>query len=46
MTTDFGPAKDPWLLNSVCAPCTVKPRGAGLSGRGHWLADFRALQKH
>jgi hypothetical protein len=45
MTTNFGPTKDPWLLNSVFAPYTVQPRANGLSGRGFWLADFKALQK-
>ncbi|KAB8192789.1 hypothetical protein FH608_025350 [Nonomuraea phyllanthi] len=45
MVKDFGPDKAPWLLNSVFAPYTVKSRGDGLSGRGYWLDDFRALQK-
>ncbi|MEV4359459.1 hypothetical protein [Nonomuraea sp. NPDC049625] len=45
MVENFGPGKAPWLLNSVYAPYTVQPRGA-LSGRGYWLDDFRALQRH
>ncbi|SEG99978.1 hypothetical protein SAMN05444920_114254 [Nonomuraea solani] len=45
MTTDFGPAKDPWLLNSVYVPYTVRPRGNGLSAPSLWLKDFKALQK-
>ncbi|MEU6721400.1 hypothetical protein ABZ897_59005 [Nonomuraea sp. NPDC046802] len=44
MVANFGPDKAPWLLNSVYAPYTVQPRGV-LSGRGHWLDDFRALQR-
>ncbi|PSL06849.1 hypothetical protein CLV30_102238 [Haloactinopolyspora alba] len=45
MTTDFGPNKPPWLLNSVYAAYTVKPRGNGMSARGYWVDDFRALQR-
>ncbi|MFD1535490.1 hypothetical protein [Nonomuraea guangzhouensis] len=44
MVANFGPDKTPWLLNSVYAAKTVRPR-ADLSGRGYWLEDFRALQQ-
>ncbi|WP_237107501.1 hypothetical protein [Nonomuraea sp. MG754425] len=46
MVTDFGPNKDPWLLNSVFVPYTVKSRGDGLAAPNYWLKDFRALQRH
>ncbi|MBF8189453.1 hypothetical protein ITP53_27700 [Nonomuraea sp. K274] len=45
MVTDFGPTKTPWLLNSVYAPYTVKPRGTGMSAPGFWLDAFKALQR-
>ena len=46
MVTNFGPDKTPWLLNSVFAPYTVKPRASSaLSGRGFWLESFKALQQ-
>lgn len=45
MTTDFGPNKPPWLLNSVYAAYTVQPRGAAMSARGYWVDDFKALQR-
>ncbi|MFI0449339.1 hypothetical protein [Actinomadura sp. 6N118] len=44
MVQNWGPKKDPWLLNSVYARYTVQPRGK-LSGRSPWFHDFRALQK-
>ncbi|MCG5215596.1 hypothetical protein [Streptosporangium sp. KLBMP 9127] len=44
MVANFGPKKDPWLLNSVFATFTVKPRASGLSAPGYWLDDFKALQ--
>ncbi|MGW4796215.1 hypothetical protein ACWEPC_27720 [Nonomuraea sp. NPDC004297] len=43
MVQNWGPGKDPWLLNSVYARHTVQPRGQ-LPGRSPWFADFRALQ--
>lgn len=45
MVTDFGPDKTPWLLNSVYAAFTVRPRGDGTSAPTEpWLRDFRAVQ--
>ncbi|MFC4009882.1 hypothetical protein ACFOY2_21815 [Nonomuraea purpurea] len=44
MVKDFGPTKDPWLLNSVYASHTVKPRPSGLSAPSPWLKSFQALQ--
>ncbi|MFC5834205.1 hypothetical protein [Nonomuraea insulae] len=44
MVADFGPNKDPWLLNSIFVPYTVKARGNGLSAPNYWLKDFKALQ--
>ncbi|WP_433443808.1 hypothetical protein [Nonomuraea sp. CA-141351] len=44
MVSNFGPAKDPWLLNSVYAPYTIKQRPSGLSAPSYWLKEFRALQ--
>lgn len=45
MVTDFGPDKNPWLLNSVYAAFTVQPRGDGMSAPTEpWLSDFRAVQ--
>ena len=45
MTRDWGPAKVPWLLNSVFAPLTVASGDDGTSGRTRqWFEDFRALQ--
>lgn len=45
MTTNFGPDKTPWLLNSVFAVRTVQPGQDGLS-HGYWVDDFRALQRN
>ncbi|MFI7062477.1 hypothetical protein ACIBL3_15945 [Kribbella sp. NPDC050124] len=46
MVQNFGPAKDPWLLNSVFAPYTVQPGRNGLAGQGYsLLEDFRAVAK-
>ncbi|MFG2000823.1 hypothetical protein ACGFNU_16925 [Spirillospora sp. NPDC048911] len=44
MVKNWGPKKDPWLLNSVYARHTVQPRGE-LSGRSPWFRDFQALQQ-
>ncbi|MEV4177002.1 hypothetical protein [Nonomuraea sp. NPDC049709] len=44
MVQNFGPNKDPWLLNSVYVPYTVKTRGSGTAPPNYWLKDFRALQ--
>ena len=45
MTAGWGPAKVPWLLNSVFAPLTVAPSGSASTGRTQqWFEDFRALQ--
>lgn len=46
MEQNFGPAKPPWLLNSVFDPYTVQPGRDGLPGRNYaWFNDFRALQR-
>lgn len=45
MTSNWSAAKAPWLLNSVYASLTVKPRGEAMSSPGYaWLADYRKLQ--
>ncbi|NIK61064.1 hypothetical protein [Kribbella shirazensis] len=45
MTAGWSATKAPWLLNSVFAPLTVRPRGDGMSVPGYaWIDDFRALQ--
>jgi hypothetical protein len=45
MEQDFGPAKPPWLLNSVFDPYTVQPQRNGLPGRNSaWFDDFRDSQ--
>ncbi|MEV0612115.1 hypothetical protein AB0I81_02255 [Nonomuraea sp. NPDC050404] len=43
MVQNFGPDKDPWLLNSVYVPYTVERRDNGLSAPNYWLKDFKAL---
>ncbi|WP_220446832.1 hypothetical protein [Nonomuraea deserti] len=45
MVRNFGPDKDPWLLNSVFATYTVKPRGDGTSAPNYWLGAFKAQQR-
>ncbi|MEV0829544.1 hypothetical protein [Nonomuraea rubra] len=45
MVENFGPNKDPWLLNSVFVPYTVKSPGNGTSAPNYWLKDFKALQR-
>ncbi|WP_220449051.1 hypothetical protein [Nonomuraea mesophila] len=45
MVRNFGPGKDPWLLNSVFAAYTVKPRGEGMSAPNYWLGAFKAQQR-
>ncbi|MBO2448541.1 hypothetical protein J4573_15670 [Actinomadura barringtoniae] len=45
MVKNWGPKKDPWLINSVYARYTVQSRGQ-LSGRSPWFRDFKALQAH
>ncbi|WP_202873700.1 hypothetical protein [Kribbella speibonae] len=45
MTTGWSATKTPWLLNSVFAPLTVRPRDSAMSTPGYaWIDDFRALQ--
>ncbi|MBW4329940.1 hypothetical protein KY084_03500 [Stakelama sp. CBK3Z-3] len=46
MSADFGPDKDPWLINSVFAARSVhaNPDGSAAYGYG-WIQDFRALQR-
>lgn len=46
MEQNFGPAKPPWLLNSVFDPYTVQLQPDGLPGRNYaWYDDFRDLQR-
>ncbi|MEK8172023.1 hypothetical protein NKH77_30040 [Streptomyces sp. M19] len=46
MTRDFGPDKQPWLLNSLYANRTVEPTRDGLPAHGYgFFDDFRALQR-
>lgn len=45
MTTNFGPDKTPWLLNSVFAVRTVQPGTDGFS-HGYWVDDFKKLQRN
>jgi hypothetical protein len=45
MVRNFGPDKNPWLLNSVFAPYTVQPRGDATAAPGYWLEQFRDLQR-
>lgn len=46
MVQDFGPAKPPWLLNTVFNPYTVQPLRNGTTGRGYaWIEEYRALQQ-
>lgn len=46
MARDFGPQKDPWLLNSLYANRTVEPSGNGLPAHNYgFFDDFRALQR-
>jgi hypothetical protein len=45
MSTDFGPKKTPWLINSVFAGRTIQPNADGSAAPNYaWLDDFRALQ--
>jgi hypothetical protein len=46
MSTDFGPGKTPWVLNSLFCPHTVQNGSDGLPGRNPtWCGEFRALQR-
>nr|WP_180217892.1 hypothetical protein [Streptomyces albus] len=46
MTEDFGPRKQPWLLNSLYSNRTVEPSRDGLPARSYgFFDDFRALQR-
>ncbi|WP_245226778.1 hypothetical protein [Streptomyces smyrnaeus] len=46
MVRDIGPAKQPWLLNSLYATRTVRARQDGGPGRTTaWFEDFRELQR-
>lgn len=45
MSTDFGPDKAPWLINSVFAGRTVQPNADGSAAANYaWIDDFKALQ--
>jgi hypothetical protein len=45
MSTDFGPDKTPWLLNSLFATHTVQPLPNGTAAPNYaWLPEFQALQ--
>jgi hypothetical protein len=46
MSQDFGPAKPPWVLNSMFCPDVCKPQRGGLPGQNlTWSNQFRALQQ-
>jgi hypothetical protein len=46
MSQNFGPAKPPWVLNSMFCPDVCKPQPSGLPGQNlTWSEQFRALQK-
>lgn len=46
MARDFGPEKDPWLLNSLYANRTVQRPAGGLPAHNYgFFDDFRALQR-
>ncbi|MGI5471877.1 hypothetical protein [Streptomyces sp. CA-132043] len=46
MTENFGPDKQPWLLNSLYANRTVEAPGGGLPAHGYgFFDDFKALQR-
>ncbi|MGP3985806.1 hypothetical protein [Streptomyces sp. 3N207] len=46
MTTNFTAKKNPWMLNSLYCPYTVRQGKGGLPGRNRvWIDQFRALQK-
>jgi hypothetical protein len=46
MARDFGPDKQPWLLNSLYASRTVERREDGLPAQNYgFFDDFRALQR-
>ncbi|MFD7922367.1 hypothetical protein ACFV3R_24475 [Streptomyces sp. NPDC059740] len=48
MTKDFGPHKQPWLLNSLYANRTARPAEASSATPARnpgWAGDFRSLQR-
>ncbi|WP_247745685.1 hypothetical protein [Streptomyces oryzae] len=46
MATNFTARKNPWMLNSLYCPYTVRQSKDGLPGRNRvWIDQFRALQK-
>ncbi|MDA3629353.1 hypothetical protein OU415_28260 [Saccharopolyspora sp. WRP15-2] len=45
MSSDFGPGKKPWLLNSLFASRSVQPLPDGTPAPNYaWLDEFKALQ--
>ncbi|WP_051111780.1 hypothetical protein [Sciscionella marina] len=46
MSENFGPDKQPWLLNSLFASRTVRPLPDGTPAPNYaWLGEFKALQR-
>ena len=43
MSQDFDADKDPWILNSVFAPYTVRSEETHRAAAGYWLESFRRL---
>ncbi|WP_432936847.1 hypothetical protein ACQPXM_23840 [Kribbella sp. CA-253562] len=45
MTANWSATKTPWLLNSVFAPLTVRPRDDAMAAPNYaWIDDYRLLQ--
>ncbi|WP_200834250.1 hypothetical protein [Amycolatopsis alkalitolerans] len=46
MVQDFGPAKPPWVFNTLFCPRTVQPGADGVPGQNlTWTGEFRPLQQ-